>query len=167
MSQRSEICGLRSPSPSLQRLIGLNRQGRSLGMKNGMPKERNRINALCNSQQLAQSKSTRHTHSGCCGGLHHPARSFIGSLSKTRESRIPNERIIDCTALMRTIKPQNVMHQSTNPGHNQTQYKIIQWDDRRRPHTSQWPKPAYHHSPLTESAHPENEPIPKPELSIS
>ena len=32
---------------------------------------------------------------------------------------------------------------------------------------SQWRKPVYHHSLLTESARPEHEPIPKIELSIS
>ena len=36
------------------------------------------------------------------------------------------------------------MYRSTNPGHSYTKYKIIQWHDRRRPHASQWPKPAYH-----------------------
>ena len=45
--------------------------------------------------------------------------------------------------LMRRIKPQNVMYRSTHPGHNHIQYKIMQWHDRRRPHASQWPKPAY------------------------
>ena len=70
-------------------------------------------------------------------------------------------------SLMRAIKPQNVMHWSTNPGHNHTQYKTMQWHDRRHPHASQWPKPAYHHSPITESAHPEHEPIPKPKLTKS
>ena len=37
---------------------------------------------------------------------------------------------------MRTIKPQNVMYQSTNLGHNHTQYKTMQWYDRWRPHAS-------------------------------
>ena len=44
---------------------------------------------------------------------------------------------------MRTLKPQNVIYQSTNPGHSHKKYKMIQWHDRRRPHASQWPKPAY------------------------
>ena len=44
---------------------------------------------------------------------------------------------------MCSIKPQNVMYQSTNPGHSHTQYKTMQWHDRRCPHASQWPKPAY------------------------
>ena len=43
-------------------------------------------------------------------------------------------------SLMRTIKPQNVMYQSTNPEHNHTQYKTMQWHDHRCPHASQWPK---------------------------
>ena len=71
---------------------------------------------------------------------------------------------------MRTIKPQNVnvmYHRTKTQGHSHTKYKISQWHDRWRPHASQWPKPAYHHSPLTESARPEHEPIPKPELTIS
>ena len=46
---------------------------------------------------------------------------------------------------MHTIKPQNVMYRSTNPGHNHIQYKIMQWHDRRCPHASQWPKPTYQH----------------------
>ena len=47
---------------------------------------------------------------------------------------------------MRTIKPQNVMYQSTQTqGCNHNQYKTIQWHDCWCPHASQWPKPAYHH----------------------
>ena len=36
------------------------------------------------------------------------------------------------------------MYQSTKTqGHDHIQYKIMQWHDCRRPHGSQWPKPAY------------------------
>ena len=68
---------------------------------------------------------------------------------------------------MGAIKHQNVMYQNTNPGHNHTQYKTMQWHDRRCPHASQLPKPAYHHSPLTENSRPKHKPIPKPELTNS
>ena len=54
-----------------------------------------------------------------------------------------------------------------NPRTRPYSIQIMQWHDRWRPHASQWPKPAYHHSPLTESARPEHEPIPKSELTIS
>ena len=119
----------------------------------------------------------------CCGGLHHPPGSFIGSQSnghgdthgRAEFTQRTNYKMRDITttyiikhSVMRTLKPQNVLYQSTNPGTRAIlKYKIIQWHDRWRPHASQWPKPTYHHSPLTESARPEHEPILKPELSNS
>ena len=97
----------------------------------------------------------------CCGGIHHPAGSFFGSQNRhgdhTRESRIHqrmNYKMHNITTTyiiihssLRTIQPQNVMYGNTNPGHNHTQYKIVQWHDRWRPHSSQWPKPAYQLQP--------------------
>ena len=45
---------------------------------------------------------------------------------------------------MRTINLKcNVPEYKSRTQH--TQYKIIQWHDCRRPHASQWPKPAYHY----------------------
>ena len=36
------------------------------------------------------------------------------------------------------------MYQSTKTqGHDHPKYKTMQWPDRRHPHASQWPKPAY------------------------
>ena len=70
--------------------------------------------------------------------------------------------------IMRTIKPQyNVNVTYKNPRTRPYKIQTMQWHDRWRPHASQWPKPAYHHSPLTESARPEHEPIPKSELKNS
>ena len=60
----------------------------------------------------------------------------------------------------------NVLAYKTQ-GHDHFQYEQCQWHDRWRPHASQWPKPAYHHSPLTESARPEHESIPISELTVS
>ena len=93
----------------------------------------------------------------CCRGIHHPTGSFFRLTEQTqrhtRENRIHTKnykmRNITTTyiilhSLVRTIKPQNVMYQSTDPGHNHTQYKTMPWHDCRRPHASQWPNPAYH-----------------------
>ena len=41
------------------------------------------------------------------------------------------------------------MYRSTNLGHDHIQYKTMQWHDHRRPHASQWPKPAYHKRCIT------------------
>ena len=112
----------------------------------------------------------------CCGGSATPQDRFrltrtntgdhTGKLSYNYKMCITTAYIM-VHPLIRTIKPQNVKYRSTNPGHNHIKYKLMQWHDRWCPHASQWPKPAYHHSPLTKSARSEHEPIPKPELTIS
>ena len=66
----------------------------------------------------------------CCGGLHHPARSFISSQNGHRDthrraefSQRMNYKMRDITttyiikhSVMRTLTPQNVIYQITNPG---------------------------------------------------